>query len=344
MANPPLFEAPDDTTEEDVTAPAKNRLSTLKQSGQALSQQIASGMQQPAKRQGGAVPQTPEMQELPPLTMPQQQQQQKKQPTVKRAQPATVGDETDSSAAVTTGPATAPITGGVADISSLPKLRGLAYGPNSEGATKADQSQTHGALGELQPGDLAISPNQLSRYPLGSHVNVVDSKGNIVLSNQRIADTSWIGPGKPTTDTFEVWNGKSYGSGYYLQPISAPTGASASGSVSAPVSTGDFSTTFAAPTASFAEGGIVTQPTVAMVGEAGPEAIIPLNPRGMGGGGFAGIGGLMGEGAPTPAGASTPGARAMGQKQGGQQKGRSPLSQLSNDFGAIQEWLSTTLS
>ncbi len=37
-----------------------------------------------------------------------------------------------------------------------------------------------------------------------------------------------------------------------------------------------------------AKGGIVTRPTLAMVGEAGPEAVIPLNKRntaGFGGGG-----------------------------------------------------------
>lgn len=34
-----------------------------------------------------------------------------------------------------------------------------------------------------------------------------------------------------------------------------------------------------------AEGGIVTQPTLALIGEAGPEAVVPLNNRNIGGGG-----------------------------------------------------------
>ena len=34
-----------------------------------------------------------------------------------------------------------------------------------------------------------------------------------------------------------------------------------------------------------ASGGVVTKPTIAMIGEAGPEAVIPLSRLGMGGGG-----------------------------------------------------------
>jgi phage-related minor tail protein len=35
-----------------------------------------------------------------------------------------------------------------------------------------------------------------------------------------------------------------------------------------------------------ADGGIVTRPTLALIGEAGPEAVIPLNRGGMGAGGI----------------------------------------------------------
>jgi hypothetical protein len=47
----------------------------------------------------------------------------------------------------------------------------------------------------------------------------------------------------------------------------------------------------------FASGGIVTQPTLGMVGEAGPEAIIPLSQMGnMGGGGVTvNVGNFMGD-------------------------------------------------
>lgn len=38
------------------------------------------------------------------------------------------------------------------------------------------------------------------------------------------------------------------------------------------------------PTATpFAQGGIVTRPTLAMIGEAGPEAVVPLSRGGLGG-------------------------------------------------------------
>lgn len=41
----------------------------------------------------------------------------------------------------------------------------------------------------------------------------------------------------------------------------------------------------ATPIPAFAEGGVVTEPTVALIGEKGPEAVVPLTSPGMGGGG-----------------------------------------------------------
>jgi hypothetical protein len=112
------------------------------------------------------------------------------------------------------------ITGQTVDASGHPVLRALAYGPNSEGATAADMRQIKGAfVDRLQNGDLAISPNLLGLYPPLSRVNVVDSKGNIVLPNARVADTSWISEGHPTSNTFEIYNGPSLGKGYHLVPI-----------------------------------------------------------------------------------------------------------------------------
>jgi hypothetical protein len=110
------------------------------------------------------------------------------------------------------------VTGQTVDASGHPVLRALAYGPNSEGATAADQRQTHGPLGVLQTGDIAVSPNLLKLYPLRSRVHVVDANGNIVLPNARVADTSWISEGHPTENTFEIWNGPSLGKGYHLVP------------------------------------------------------------------------------------------------------------------------------
>jgi hypothetical protein len=120
-----------------------------------------------------------------------------------------------------TPPAQAPGTpyGGLTPAQNLgPLYRAQAYGP-SLGETSYDQ--THGPLGKLQAGDLAVSKNMLDSHPLGSYVNVVDDNGNVLLSNQRVADYSYKGPKKPNTNTFEVWNGKDYGKAH-LVPVEAP--------------------------------------------------------------------------------------------------------------------------
>ena len=81
--------------------------------------------------------------------------------------------------------------------------RAMAYGP-SQGEYTHDTLFGH--FGKLQMGDMAISPNLQSQFPMGSIVNVVDpNTGQILRANRRVADSSYAG-GKPTTNSFELWN------------------------------------------------------------------------------------------------------------------------------------------
>ena len=96
---------------------------------------------------------------------------------------------------------------------ALPIYRAMSYGPNSPGATAADQRQIRGAfVDRLQPGDIAISPNLLSQFPALSRVDAIDpNTGEVLRSGLRVADTSWISSGHPTTNSFELYNDKDLG-------------------------------------------------------------------------------------------------------------------------------------
>lgn len=94
------------------------------------------------------------------------------------------------------------------EVANLPRLRAMAYGP-SQGEYTHDT--LNGPLGKLQQGDIAVSPNLLNKYPMGSRVDVVDDHGNVVVSGARVADTSYIKPGQPTYNSFEIWNGEDLG-------------------------------------------------------------------------------------------------------------------------------------
>src|SRR5581483_4654115 len=85
-------------------------------------------------------------------------------------------------------------------------VRAMAYGP-SQGEFYHDA--LYGPLGQLQPGDIAISPNLLGKYPLGSSVLVYPENGNPFVA--RVADYSYKKPGVPTKDTIELWNGQDLG-------------------------------------------------------------------------------------------------------------------------------------
>src|SRR5260221_12608249 len=88
-------------------------------------------------------------------------------------------------------------------------MRAMAYGP-SQGEYTHDT--LNGPLGRLQQGDLAVSPDSQGTFPIGSYADVVDPRtGQVVLSNQRIADHSFIKPQVPTHGSFEVWNGQDMG-------------------------------------------------------------------------------------------------------------------------------------
>jgi hypothetical protein len=87
-------------------------------------------------------------------------------------------------------------------------LRAMAYGP-SQG--EYDHATNYGPLGHLQEGDIAVSPNLLAQFPIGSRVDVVDANGNVLRANRRVADTSWINKNQPTYNSFELWNDQDIG-------------------------------------------------------------------------------------------------------------------------------------
>jgi hypothetical protein len=109
-------------------------------------------------------------------------------------------------------------------------------------------------------GDVAMSVALMRQMglKLGDYVDILNKSGGIALAHQHLMDTSWFN--NPTRDTHgvELWGRPDMGWGG-VQP-------SASG--------GQY--------AKLQLGGIVRRPTRALLGEAGPEAVIPLNRSGMG--------------------------------------------------------------
>jgi hypothetical protein len=55
-----------------------------------------------------------------------------------------------------------------------------------------------------------MSPDLMQKYGyhLGDRVDVLDNKGNVLYPNQLIADKSYFSPGKPTSNTIELWGRK----------------------------------------------------------------------------------------------------------------------------------------
>jgi hypothetical protein len=116
-------------------------------------------------------------------------------------------------------------------------VRVLSYGGPAEPAQKI------GSYGNrLGPGDVAISPNLIPFLGKPAPDNYV------MLNGQRyhVADTSWYSKNNPTSNTVEVW-------GYGNQINQRGNVAKA-----------------------YAGGGIIDKPTLAMMGEKGPEAVVPL--------------------------------------------------------------------
>jgi hypothetical protein len=94
-------------------------------------------------------------------------------------------------------------------LEQQPLLRGAAYGPSQN---EFSYDQTHGPLGPLVQGDMALSPNQQKNYGgLGSYVDAYGENGQLIAANQRIADSSYVSPHHPTFDTAEFWNGQDQG-------------------------------------------------------------------------------------------------------------------------------------
>lgn len=114
--------------------------------------------------------------------------------------------KTSTSSADPTADPTSTADSAPANTSGL--LRAMAYGP-SQGEFTHDT--LNGPLGPLKQGDLALSPDQLGQFPLGSFVHVVSPDGKTILQNQRVADYSYTSPGNPTSGSFEVWNGQDLG-------------------------------------------------------------------------------------------------------------------------------------
>jgi hypothetical protein len=108
-------------------------------------------------------------------------------------------------------------------------------------------------------GDYAVSPNLLQGHSPGARFSFTDAHGAVHYGTYN--DTSMRAPGVPNQNVIEGWN----------QPDLGRIGA----------------------IKWLASGGIVTGPTRALLGEAGPEAVIPLNRSGIaragigGGGAFA---------------------------------------------------------
>jgi SLT domain-containing protein len=132
--------------------------------------------------------------------------------------------------------------GGVAGFGG--PIRAEAYGPGSQGATAADMRQLKGAFeNRLQVGDYAVSHDLAAGHRPGQRFSFTDAGGGIHYGT--FADYSYIDPQHPNVRTIEAWNGRDLGHVSNLQWL--------------------------------AKGGIVGSLTKAMLGEAGPEAVIPLD-------------------------------------------------------------------
>jgi len=55
--------------------------------------------------------------------------------------------------------------------------------------------------------DIAMSPDLMKKYGygLGDYVDVLDAQGNVLYPHQLIADKSYVSPGKPNSNTIELW-------------------------------------------------------------------------------------------------------------------------------------------
>ena len=147
-------------------------------------------------------------------------------------------------------------------------IRAEAYGPSQGEYTHSTNYGPSGA--HLQAGDYAVSPDMAAGHHLGQMFSFQDASGHTITG--RYADLSYKTAGVPNSRTIEQWNGRDLGHVSNLQWLQF--------------------------------GGIIRKPTIAGLGEAGPEAVVPLNGNGGGLGGitlhyspvihgFGDIGGLL---------------------------------------------------
>jgi uncharacterized membrane protein YgcG len=56
--------------------------------------------------------------------------------------------------------------------------------------------------------DMAVSPDLQKGFPLGSYIDIYDTKGNLLLGHQHAVDSSFIHSGMPNHMMIETWNRK----------------------------------------------------------------------------------------------------------------------------------------
>jgi hypothetical protein len=128
------------------------------------------------------------------------------------------------------------------------------------GEAKTHATQYGAAGTHLQLGDVAMSVALMKQMGLhlGDYIDILNKAGEVVLAHQHVMDTSWFN--NPTRDTHgvELWGRPDMGWGGVRPSIGG----------------GQY--------AKMAVGGIVNRPTRTLLGEAGPEAVVPLNRAGLG--------------------------------------------------------------
>jgi hypothetical protein len=122
-----------------------------------------------------------------------------------------------------TSDAAGPTHGGTSGIvpgtAASGNYRAMGFGPAAGDTNHAANYSDYGS-GPLEtgkkhpkhlllPNDIALSPNLLGKFPMGTYVNIVDHKtGKVLYEHQKVADTSWV-PGKkgqgpvPSVNSFE---------------------------------------------------------------------------------------------------------------------------------------------
>jgi hypothetical protein len=120
-------------------------------------------------------------------------------------------------------------------------IRAEVYGPS---VGERGHAQMFGFDNQpLVMGDYAVSPNLAAGHPKYARFSFTDAGGQVHIG--RYADTSMHAPNVPNVNVIEGWNQKDLGTVSNLTWL--------------------------------AKGGIVRRPTMAVLGESGPEKVTPLN-------------------------------------------------------------------